>query len=191
MGWEVNATPRPLYARERPGTHCIGGWVVPRAGLKGCEKSRPPPGFDPRTVQPVASSYTDWAIPAPTNRHCHGIYTHHVDLVVQEELDTAWAEDVSCRLREEVQNFRSSDSLKRKRRTRTECRFNVWGQTWCKILRYWANWRQQATYWAQHNRVNYLRYWVGPNWLEHTIPQYGSVDRSTLSSTSLRRPERS
>ena len=25
----------------------------------------PPPGFDPRTVQPVASRYTDWAIPAP------------------------------------------------------------------------------------------------------------------------------
>jgi hypothetical protein len=25
----------------------------------------PPPGLDPRTVQPVASRYTDWAIPAP------------------------------------------------------------------------------------------------------------------------------
>ena len=23
-----------------------------------------PPGFDPQTVQPVASRYTDWAIPA-------------------------------------------------------------------------------------------------------------------------------
>ena len=30
----------------------------PRAGLDGCGKSRPPPGFDPRTVQPVASRYT-------------------------------------------------------------------------------------------------------------------------------------
>ena len=28
-----NATPRPLYPRERPGTHCVGGWVGPRAGL--------------------------------------------------------------------------------------------------------------------------------------------------------------
>ena len=27
--------------RERPGTHCVGGWVVPRAGLDGCGKSRP------------------------------------------------------------------------------------------------------------------------------------------------------
>ena len=26
----------------------------PRAGLDGCGKYRPPPGFDPRTVQPVA-----------------------------------------------------------------------------------------------------------------------------------------
>jgi len=25
----------------------------------------PPPGFDPRTVQPIESRYTDWAIPAP------------------------------------------------------------------------------------------------------------------------------
>ena len=28
-------------------------------------KISPPPGFDPRTLQPVASHYTDWAIPAP------------------------------------------------------------------------------------------------------------------------------
>ena len=42
MGWVVNATPRPLYPQERPGTHCIGGWVGLRAGLYGCGKSRPP-----------------------------------------------------------------------------------------------------------------------------------------------------
>ena len=41
-----------------------GGRVGPRAGLNGCGKSRPPPGFDPCTVQPVASHHTDWAIPA-------------------------------------------------------------------------------------------------------------------------------
>ena len=43
--------------RERPGTHFIRGWVGPRAGLDGCGKSCPPPGFDPRTVKPVASRY--------------------------------------------------------------------------------------------------------------------------------------
>jgi hypothetical protein len=50
-----------FYPRERPGTHCTWGWVGPRAGLDVCEKSRSPPGFDPRTVQPAASRYTDWA----------------------------------------------------------------------------------------------------------------------------------
>jgi len=28
-GWVVNATPRPLYPRERPGTHCTRSWVGP------------------------------------------------------------------------------------------------------------------------------------------------------------------
>jgi len=36
----VKATPRPIYPMEKPGTHCIGGWVVPRAGLDGCGKCR-------------------------------------------------------------------------------------------------------------------------------------------------------
>ena len=57
--WVVSTTLRPLYPRERPGTHCTGGWVGPRAGLDGCGKYRPQPGFDPRTVQPVVSRYTD------------------------------------------------------------------------------------------------------------------------------------
>jgi len=62
MGWVVDATHRLVYPRERPCTHCRGGWVGPRAGLDRCQKSRPPPGFDSRTVQPVASRYTDCAI---------------------------------------------------------------------------------------------------------------------------------
>ena len=41
---------------ERPGTHCVGGWVGPRVG---CEKILPAPGLDPWTVQPVAIRYTD------------------------------------------------------------------------------------------------------------------------------------
>ena len=44
----------PLYRR-------LGG----SQGRSGrVRKISPPPGFDPRTVQPVASRYTDWAIPA-------------------------------------------------------------------------------------------------------------------------------
>jgi hypothetical protein len=34
-GWVVNITPQPLYPRERPGTHCVVGWVGPWAGLDG------------------------------------------------------------------------------------------------------------------------------------------------------------
>jgi hypothetical protein len=35
--------------------------VGPRAGLNRCGKFHPPPRFDPRTVQPVASRYTGYA----------------------------------------------------------------------------------------------------------------------------------
>ena len=63
MGWLVNATPPaalppgktryPLYRR-------LGG----PQGLSGqVRKIFSPPGFDPRTVQPVANRYTDYAIP--------------------------------------------------------------------------------------------------------------------------------
>jgi hypothetical protein len=48
-GWSAPRLGR-FTPRERPGTHCTGGWVGLRAGLDVCEKSRPPPGFDPRTV---------------------------------------------------------------------------------------------------------------------------------------------
>jgi len=36
-GWVVNATHRPLYHRERPGTRCIGSWVDPGPVWKGAE----------------------------------------------------------------------------------------------------------------------------------------------------------
>ena len=48
---------------KRISAHCVGAWVGPRAGLEGPGKFAPPPpthplGFGPRTVQPVASSYS-------------------------------------------------------------------------------------------------------------------------------------
>jgi hypothetical protein len=60
-GWVISTTPRLLYPQGRPGTNCTGGWVGCRAGLDVCEKSRPHRDFffDLRTVQPVASRYTD------------------------------------------------------------------------------------------------------------------------------------
>ena len=47
--------PDRFTPHERPSTHCIGGWVGTRTGLDGWGISYHPPGFDPPTVQPVAS----------------------------------------------------------------------------------------------------------------------------------------
>jgi hypothetical protein len=53
-----------LPTGNRAGTHCAGNWMGPRTGMNGCGKSPSPTGFEPRTVQPVAGRYTDYAIPA-------------------------------------------------------------------------------------------------------------------------------
>jgi hypothetical protein len=63
VGGQCHA-PAALPPGKRAGTHCIGGWVDPTAGLDGYGKSRPP-GFDPRTFHPAAIRYTDYVIPAP------------------------------------------------------------------------------------------------------------------------------
>ena len=54
--WLFNATPRPLYPRERPGTHCTGSWVGPRDGLNKCWKSSPRPPIGIRSPDRPASS---------------------------------------------------------------------------------------------------------------------------------------
>jgi len=52
--------PAAIYPQKRPGTHCTGDWVGP--GQSGqVWKILPQPGFNPRTVQPIASRYTDYA----------------------------------------------------------------------------------------------------------------------------------
>jgi hypothetical protein len=56
--------PAALSSGKRPGIHFIGGWVGLKTGLDGCRKIDLQPGFDPRTVQPVAGRCTNWAIPA-------------------------------------------------------------------------------------------------------------------------------
>jgi hypothetical protein len=40
-GWVINDTLRPLYSRERHGTHCTGSWVEYRAGWTGAENLAP------------------------------------------------------------------------------------------------------------------------------------------------------
>jgi hypothetical protein len=63
-GWSA---PRPgrFKPRERPGAHFMAGWMGPRVGLEGCGKSTSPQRLDPWTLQPIASRYTNRAIPAP------------------------------------------------------------------------------------------------------------------------------
>ena len=58
----VNATFRPLYPKERPGTHRKLDRTEYRS--RQVRKISPPPGFHPRTVHPVDSRYTNWAIQA-------------------------------------------------------------------------------------------------------------------------------
>jgi hypothetical protein len=55
--------PANLSPATRPATPCSGGCVDNKASLNGYEKLSSPPGFDPRTVQPVACSYINQAIP--------------------------------------------------------------------------------------------------------------------------------
>ena len=45
--WGWGSAPRPcrLHPRERPGTHCTGGWVGCTSGLDRCGKSRPRTGI--------------------------------------------------------------------------------------------------------------------------------------------------
>jgi len=61
VGGQLHA-PTALSPGNKLGTHLIWGWVGPGVDLEVCEKISPPPGFDPRTVQLVASRYTDYVI---------------------------------------------------------------------------------------------------------------------------------
>ena len=60
----VTATPWPLYPRGKTRYPLYRGLRGTRGRRGRVRKILPPPGFDPRTVQSVASRYTDCAIPA-------------------------------------------------------------------------------------------------------------------------------
>jgi len=59
--WGVRVTPLPLFTPGKDPVPIVQevGWTQVRSGQ--VRKISPPPGFEPRTVQPVASRYTDWA----------------------------------------------------------------------------------------------------------------------------------
>jgi hypothetical protein len=67
-----DAVALPPPRKISPGTHWVGGWVGPRAGLDAVSKRKiPSPRWesnpDHQIAQPVVSRHTDWAIPASTN----------------------------------------------------------------------------------------------------------------------------
>ena len=65
MGCQSHA-PAVLPPERVPGTHGVGAWIGPqsRSGwIWRRENLLSTPGFEPRTVQPVANRYTDLAIP--------------------------------------------------------------------------------------------------------------------------------
>ena len=92
----------PLYRR-------LGG---PQGRSGQVRKISPPPGFDPRTVQPIASRYTDWAtrthsrclgavkftsklskaqrkdptFHVPSVAHCHSIHCGHLISILEPQV---------------------------------------------------------------------------------------------------------
>ena len=60
-GIRTSVTPRPLFTLEK-NRYLLYRSLGGSQGRSGqVRKISSPPGFDPRTVQPVASRYTDWA----------------------------------------------------------------------------------------------------------------------------------
>jgi hypothetical protein len=83
MGCVGNATPRPLYSRERDPVPIEqgAGWG-PGSVWTGAEILAPLLGFDPRSVLPVASRYAECTIPAH-------IYAHTLLISMYWRLSTA------------------------------------------------------------------------------------------------------
>ena len=69
---------RLLYARERYPVPICRRLGEPHSLSGRARKISPPPGLDPRNVQPGVSGYTDYAIPAHANYYKDTFlyYTH-------------------------------------------------------------------------------------------------------------------
>ena len=87
--------PRPgrFTPGKRPDIHFTWIWVGPGSGLDGCGKSRPPPGFDLRTVQSVASHYTVYAISAVKFSKCFWITLNYFR---RSTCDSQWISVIDC-----------------------------------------------------------------------------------------------
>jgi hypothetical protein len=68
--WSASRRCRFTPGESGPCTHWVEGWVNPSAGMDIWRRENSWPyqdsDSDPSVVEPVASCYTDYAIPAPT-----------------------------------------------------------------------------------------------------------------------------
>jgi hypothetical protein len=62
MGIGAQQHPPAPLPQERPGTFCAQVWVGFGGDLDGYQKISTPPAFEPETIQPIASCYTDCAV---------------------------------------------------------------------------------------------------------------------------------
>ena len=72
--------PAVLAPRKSPSTQCTGRWVGSRIGLdgRGGEMSLPPPGFEPLTVQLLASRHTEYTILNPRTKLCNLLLSYNI-----------------------------------------------------------------------------------------------------------------
>jgi hypothetical protein len=81
FGGEWSASRTGLFnpGERLPGTHWIGGWMAPEPVWTLWERENSWPyrdlNSDPTVIQPVASQYTDFAIPALV--YCENHYEIH------------------------------------------------------------------------------------------------------------------
>ena len=115
-GWVVSAKPRPLY----PGKEPWYPFYRRLGGLRGrsgeTHKISPTPGFEPRTVQAVASRNTDYAILAPTTTHAYplSVWNTYLGLRIQVFRDVT-----QCRWLNGCRRFKRTSYLHLKGQSKT------------------------------------------------------------------------
>jgi hypothetical protein len=91
-GWGVSITPRPHLTSGKiryPLYRRLGG---PQGRSGQVRKISPPPGCDPRTVQPVGSLYTDYA-----TRSTYLLSIQRIFRLICPSGKRAWSEIMSCK----------------------------------------------------------------------------------------------
>jgi hypothetical protein len=86
--WSASRPDRFIPGEKAPGTHWIGGWVDPRAGLDDMEKRKflTLPGLEPRVLYRPARSQSDYAIPARTS-NVYLTYSSYFFIILQRYSD--------------------------------------------------------------------------------------------------------